>query len=389
MTRHVADELVTLLVDEPLLSAVPRIIAATRAASSAPVAVVRSEGGGSRIDLLLRSDRPASSRVVVVADSERRARSLWRLVGPDFRVRPELALRERIDSRDAAWLGRLITRTRLGLALGAGGARGWAHVGAIEVLDRAGYAIDAVSGTSIGAVVGTLVALERTPAEIAAAMRRLFSPENVEQIFRLSLSGASPGRARMIELLRAATGEQARLEELRTPLTVMAVDLDAGRPAPLRSGAVWEALAAATALPGMFAPCQLDGRRMIDALPLAPLPVEHLTGADVSVAIDVTPQCECQPSGSPHAPRLLAALGETIEAVAAHAARREAEFADIVLRPRLGTAPWKDFSLAEQHVEAGRGAARAALAQLARRVRPCVHQQATKGAADAVHSVHA
>src|SRR5205085_6896858 len=81
--------------------------------------------------------------------------------------------------REIAWLGRYLSRTRLGLALGAGGAKGYAHVGALQVLQEAGYTVDFVAGSSIGALVGAWLALGMNAAEVEGTMRRTFTPETI------------------------------------------------------------------------------------------------------------------------------------------------------------------------------------------------------------------
>src|SRR6202167_3406877 len=92
---------------------------------------------------------------------------------------------------DLAWLARHLTRTKLGLALGAGGAKGYAHVGALQVLEQAGYVVDYVSGSSIGAIVGAYLALGMDSAEIEATLRGAFDAGNVAEMFKTSMSGGS------------------------------------------------------------------------------------------------------------------------------------------------------------------------------------------------------
>ena len=132
---------------------------------------------------------------------------------------------------DTAWLGRHLAKTKLGLALGAGGAKGYAHVGVLEVLERAGYAVDYVGGSSIGAIVGAYVALGMTAAEIDATLRAAFTPEAIAEVFKLSLSGESTGRETMTRILRETTRDRS-FEDTEIPFVAMAVDLNA---APARS----------------------------------------------------------------------------------------------------------------------------------------------------------
>ena len=94
---------------------------------------------------------------------------------------------------DAGWLGRHLSRTKLGLALGAGGAKGFAHIGAVRVLEEAGYTIDYVSGSSIGAVVGVCLGLGMDSHAVESTLRGIFTPERVNEMFTLSFAGTSAG----------------------------------------------------------------------------------------------------------------------------------------------------------------------------------------------------
>ena len=110
---------------------------------------------------------------------------------------------------EIAWIGRHLSRTKLGLALGAGGAKGYAHIGALEVLERAGYTVDYVGGSSIGAMVGAYLALGMSAREIDATLRAAFTPETVGEVFKLSLAGESTGLATMTRILRETTDERS------------------------------------------------------------------------------------------------------------------------------------------------------------------------------------
>src|SRR5262249_16640704 len=144
-----------------------------------------------------------------------------------------------------AWLGRHISRTKLGLALGAGGAKGYAHIGVLQALEEAGYLVDYVGGTSVGAMIGAWLAMGMTAAQIEATMRRVYSPENVAELFKLSFSGLSSGVELQRRLCRETTLDRS-FAELVLPLVVMAVDLVGRQATAIREGPVWEALVAST-----------------------------------------------------------------------------------------------------------------------------------------------
>jgi NTE family protein len=287
---------------------------------------------------------------------------------------------------DVAWLGRHLARTKLGLALGAGGAKGYAHVGALEVLERAGYTVDYVGGSSIGAIVGAYVALGMSASEIDATLRAAFTPDAVAEVFKLSLSGESTGLETMGRILRETTGERS-FEDTAIPLVAMAVDLTEREPAPLREGPIWQALMASTALAGMFPPQERNGHRLVDGLALVPVPTGAVVedGADVTVAVNLIGR-ETLPAWPGEAPpppeparrgmRMLETLLEVMDVSQLDTSVRNAELADVAITPRFGPSSWRDFDLADLFLAAGRQAAEEQLPALQALARP----QAAAGA---------
>jgi NTE family protein len=278
---------------------------------------------------------------------------------------------------DEAWLARHLTRTKLGLALGAGGAKGYAHIGALQVLEEAGYVVDYVSGSSIGAIVGVYLALGMDAAEIDATLRSAFDADNVAQLFKTSMggSGGSSGLEAMTKLMRESTAERSFADTL-IPLAVMTVDLTDRAPAPLREGPLWEALLAATALAGVFPPYERGGHRLVDGLALVPVPTGAVLedGADLAVSVNLNgaevlaawpEQPELEPAHPARERRsrggMLDTLLEVMDLSQLETSARHAELADVTITPRFGPAHWRDFHLADLFLAAGR---RAALEQL-------------------------
>jgi NTE family protein len=273
-----------------------------------------------------------------------------------------------LPPHEIAWLGRHLSRTKLGLALGAGGAKGYAHVGALYALEEAGYVVDGVSGSSIGAIVGAYLALGMAAADIDRTLREAFNPEAVGEIFQLSLAGGSTGLDRITRIFRETTGERV-FDDLSIPLTVMSVDLTDRAPAPIREGPIWEALLAATALAGMFPPYERAGHRMVDGLALVPVPTgaAYEDGADVVLSINLMPR-ETLPAWPGQQPpeakeskrkgvRMLETILEVMDLSQLEDSVRHAELGDVVLHPRFGPASWRDFHLADLFLAAGREAA--------------------------------
>jgi NTE family protein len=189
----------------------------------------------------------------------------------------------------------------------------------------------------------------------------------VEQIFKLSLTGASTGVAAMTNVLRETTQERS-FANLVKPLAVMTVDLNGRVPAPLTEGALWEALLAATSLAGIFPPYERPGQRLVDGLALVPVPTDSAVelGADVTISVNLisrrtlpawpgeTPVPE-EPRGARS--RMLDTLLEVMDVAQMDSSERHAARADVPLTPLFGPGSWRDFHLADLFLEAGRRAA--------------------------------
>jgi len=178
-------------------------------------------------------------------------------------------------------------RERIALALGAGGARGLAQIGVIEVLEERGFAIDAVSGSSSGALVGGIFAAGRLRAfdERLRAMSRTDFLRLLDPGWRRS--GVLRGQ-RLVETMREVVGDPL-IETLPVEFTAVAVDLERQREVWIREGRLWDALRASFAIPGLFTPHRVNGRALVDGGLLAPLPITatRLSDAHRLVAVDM------------------------------------------------------------------------------------------------------
>lgn len=179
------------------------------------------------------------------------------------------------------------TRYRIGVALGGGSARGYAHIGALASLENNGFAPDLVVGTSFGAVVGALYAtgrgIEALSAEASAMRRRDVFPH----IADFGLHKCALFEGHRLEAYFDALLEGRRFEDLSRPLVVVATDVDTGERVLLRSGPLAPALRASASLPGVFAPVLIDGRRLIDGGIGSPVPLDTLSEFDVELAIGI------------------------------------------------------------------------------------------------------
>jgi NTE family protein len=161
----------------------------------------------------------------------------------------------------------------IALALGAGGAKGLAHIGVIEELERQGYCIGAIAGSSMGALIGGIYAMGKLPVyrDWVCKLARFDVLRLVDWSFR---GGLIKGE-KIIETLRELIGD-ARIEELPLAFTAVATDIDREREVWLTRGQLFDAIRASIAIPTIFRPHMLEGRRLVDGALLNPVPVTPL-----------------------------------------------------------------------------------------------------------------
>jgi len=175
---------------------------------------------------------------------------------------------------------------RIGLALGSGSARGWAHIGVIRAFERAGISPDIVCGTSVGALVGAAYA--------AGAIDRLepwvkgLKWQTVMGLLDVKVSGGLIEGSKLVEFFRSRF-EDHGIARLPKAFGCVATDLASGREVWLREGSVVDAVRASIALPGLLTPVLRDGRLLVDGGLVNPVPVSlcRAMGADIVVAVDL------------------------------------------------------------------------------------------------------
>lgn len=193
------------------------------------------------------------------------------------------------------------------LALGGGGVKGFAHIGVLRVLEHQGFNIRAIAGTSIGGLIGAVYAAGYTPDEIQSILTALD-----QHRFYLRRPGDGPamlGLAGIADALAETLGERT-FEDVHIPFTVTAVDINSGELLALQRGRLIDAILATIAVPGVFPPCQWDGRTLIDGGVLDPIPVAlaRSLAPDAAVAAVVLSPPFREWSAEGKTPRLLDSL---------------------------------------------------------------------------------
>lgn len=177
---------------------------------------------------------------------------------------------------------------RIGLALGGGAARGWAHIGVIRGLEAQGIRPDLIAGTSVGAIVGAM-ACNGHFDDFEAWVRKLTRRDVLAHMdFALGNGGFIQGE-RLLERFRETFGLKT-FKELQQPLGVVATSLYTGQERWLRDGDVVTAIRASMALPGMFTPVHHEGEWLVDGGLVNPVPVSlcHAMGADFVIAVNLS-----------------------------------------------------------------------------------------------------
>ena len=269
-----------------------------------------------------------------------------------------------------AWLGRRLAGASVGIAFGAGGAKGWAHVGALRSLQRAGDVVDAVAGSSIGAWVGAWTALGHDAGTVEQLLRDRFDADAVQAMFR---RGGADGTAVMARLARETTADAA-FADLAMPLSVLTADLSAQCPVALTEDGVADALVAAMTVPGLYPPVRRGDQRLVDAVVLTPVPTAALAGVDVTIAVNslgrqALPAWPGAP-GPERAARDRDPVIESLELASSGAAAAQTAAASVPVTPRFGPGTWRDFRHADRFLAAGEEAMEQALSGLRALARP-------------------
>ena len=207
----------------------------------------------------------------------------------------------------------MTTRPRIGLALGSGAGRGWAHIGVLRALERAGVEVDVVCGTSVGALVGGVYLAGRLD-ELEEWVRKLNMLRLLRYLdIRVKGGGLIAGDRLMTRLERDLDG--IAVEELEKPFAAIATELPTGHEIWLRRGPLANAVRASFALPGVFTPYPYEGRWLVDGALVNPVPVSvcRAFASRLVIAVNLNADIigkERQPRARPQHPTGLAGATE-------------------------------------------------------------------------------
>ena len=250
---------------------------------------------------------------------------------------------------------------RVGLALGGGAAKGFAHIGAIKMLEANGIHVDVVAGTSAGSVVGALYASGLDPFEMQR--RAMALDESGIRDVRLFSGGLVQGQA-LQDYVNREVG-QMPLERMKRPFAAVATRLDTGDRVVFVRGNTGQAVRASSSVPGVFEPTRIGERSYVDGGVVSPVPVDaaRQLGADVVIAVDISSKA---PGTTPTG--MAGIVNQSITIMGQTLGRQELARADVVVRPRVNDIGPASFEQRNAAILEGERATLAAMPQIRARI---------------------
>ncbi len=248
---------------------------------------------------------------------------------------------------------------KIGLALGGGAARGFAHIGVIQVLEEAGIKPDLVVGTSAGSLVAAIYASGKTGAQLQIVAETMEEAALTDWILPFVSRGMLRGEA-LARYVSSQVGGKT-IDSFAMPLGIVATDLHSGQGVLFMRGDTATAVRASSAVPAVFQPVKIGTREYVDGGLVSPVPVRYARqmGAEVVIAVDISATPESNPALG-----TVDILLQTFAIMSRSINTFELREADVAVRPALAGVSSADFASKRRSIEAGRAAMLAALPQL-------------------------
>ncbi|MFC1955534.1 patatin-like phospholipase family protein [Chloroflexota bacterium] len=268
-----------------------------------------------------------------------------------------------------------MTKRKVGLALSRGAARGAAHIGILEILEKEGISIDMIAGTSAGAVAGALYAQRLNASRIKQQALEL-NWKRLAPLVDLSLpkTGFIKGK-KIKDLLISSFGGDVKFRDLRIPFACVATDIESGEEVVIDSGSVPEAVRASISIPAIFTVVSRGGRYLVDGSLVNPVPVSVVKriGADFVIAINVIPdvaehahRINKEREEGVKEPNIIHILMQSTYIGTYALGRASLEEADIVIEPQTAHIGASEFHHAQEGILQGELAAQAAIPEIKR-----------------------
>jgi NTE family protein len=249
----------------------------------------------------------------------------------------------------------------IGLALGGGAAKGFAHIGVIKMLEASGIHVDVVAGTSAGSVVGALYASGMD----AFAMQQAAISLDEASIRDVRLFSGGLVQGQKLQDYVDGLVRQRPLERLKLPFAAVATELETGQRRVFRHGDTGQAVRASCSVPGVFEPVAIGGRHYVDGGVVSPVPVDAARelGADFVIAVDISAR-----SDGTLPEDMFGIVGRSVVIMGQHLGAQELARADVVIRPHVNDIGAADFTQKERAIMEGEKATLAAMAQIRARL---------------------
>jgi NTE family protein len=251
-----------------------------------------------------------------------------------------------------------LLRPGIGLALGGGFARGYAHLGVLRTLEQQQIPISCISGTSIGSILGAAYAsgvpLERMVEKCAEIRFRDFARWRVSR-FGLASNDRLGGMVQRFF-------DSRQFEDLLIPTAIVATDLGTGDPVVFKQGSLSDAIRASCAFPGLFEPIQIGTRWLADGGLVAPVPTRAARELGAQIVLGISVGLHDGQRGAPS--NIFQVVSRALSAAQKHQLESWERHADLVLRPAVQSLAWDDFDRIDEAIEAGAASTHAALPQI-------------------------
>ena len=248
-----------------------------------------------------------------------------------------------------------MTTKKIGLALGGGGAKGFAHIGIIKALETAGINIDYIAGTSMGALVGGFYAatgdIRALEDFIVHIKRNDIFP--IKEIIKRKDGTIFKGKS-IADKLRQELRD-IKVENCKIPFVALATDAKNGDEVRLKTGDLTDAISASAALPIVFVPVAIEGQLLIDGGLANPVPADVVKdmGAEYVIAVDVSSRWFTAPEELVTTHDVYGVVSSALSIIEYQIAKNVLKSADLILRPLVMSYNWIEFSKAQEIIKAG------------------------------------
>ena len=267
-------------------------------------------------------------------------------------------------------------KRKVGLALGSGAARGFAHIGVIEVLEKEGIPIDLIAGASAGAFIGALYAQGKDINEIKSAIIDL-GRKRVSHTARVILIMMGLIRGKEAKYwLRSLIGD-IKFRDLKIPFACVATDIMTGEEVVISQGSVLDGIRASISIPAVFTLVKWKGRYLVDGSSVNPVPVSLLKrmGADFIIAVNVIPDVDSRVelANEGHteakAPNIFSVIMQIINIPIYRVVEYSLSGADVVIEPQVASIGHFDFHRTQECILKGESATQASVLEIKRQLK--------------------